>query len=143
MHFLHLALGVSRFFLKMTTDPPSCCDCVHFIPDKLTPFSNEKQCRKYSQINIFTGVISHRDAMDCRINDDLCGLDGTYFEPKNTTTTGMVNADMSYENNFPLIPDYYEEQLVKIRLGFFVCHIIFNAVFWITFGDLMYLHLWM
>ena len=164
MRFLHLVLGVSRLFvslyayksptssafigvkgncchalkkckgLKMKTDPPSCSDCIHFITEKQTAFSSEKQCRNFIQIDHLTGVITHRDALNCRINDDLCGLDGEYFESKAITYPAPAKT--------PVVEEYTEEQLVKIRLGLFVCHIVFNTVFWITLIDLLYLHLW-
>ena len=117
----------------MKNDPPSCSDCIHFIREKQTAYSWEKQCRKYIQIDNLTGAITHRNALDCRINDHLCGLGGEYFIPKTITPPAQT----------PVVVEYDEEQLVKIRLGLFVCHIVFNTVFWITLVDLLYLNLWM
>lgn len=128
MRFLHLILGISKLFVKMTTDNlPSCTNCIHFIPEKQTYFSKEKQCRKFIEADLITGVISHSEAKECRKKDSMCGPKGRLFEPKNSTT-------------MTIIPDYYEEQMAKIKLGFFVSKAVFDVAFWLTIGETVLNH---
>lgn len=139
---------------------PSCNDCLYFFPVKITENITKQGCRKYGQINIFTGAITYRYASECRKNDYLCGVKGRFFEPKYLTilsTKPPVVMGLNGSNNMSSIghneteitvmPDYYEKELAKIRVGLFFCYAIFNAVFWTAFGttvgEYLYLRLWM
>lgn len=135
MRFLHWVLGISRLLVKMTTEPSttlfsSCSNCIHFIPKNQTTFSTENQCRKYSDVDISTGIIRHSNVIKCRRKEDYCGFDGKDYEPRNDTETMIT-----------IVPD--EKQMVNIRYGLFVCHFIFHTLFWITLGECLYLSLWM
>ena len=63
---------------------PACVNCVHFIPHKnpcdAIPDSFYGKCRKFFDVDLVTGNVSHEYARVCRISK--CGVDGKEFVKK-------------------------------------------------------------
>ena len=61
---------------------PSCKNCVHFRPPS---WSNDftdtySKCEKFGTKDVVTDKISYNFAETCRVDEDLCGKSGKYFE---------------------------------------------------------------
>ena len=77
-----------KIFIR-NTELPICSKCLHFIehtnnyPYDPVP-SNEKygRCKKFGEVNMFTGVIEYDLANDCRLYDSQCGKFGSEFNEK-------------------------------------------------------------
>ena len=60
----------------LTTTKKICKDCKYFI-------GNTNKCIKYGEIDLVTGKVTNELASNARINKNLCGEDGIYFEKNN------------------------------------------------------------
>ena len=62
---------------------PICKNCVYFKPYK----NDEKiydlgKCTKFGKMDILSGIIEYNYAYTCRISNDLCSFNGTYYEER-------------------------------------------------------------
>ena len=56
---------------------PKCIDCSFFL--KQTPLDMSK-CYRFGNADLVTGIIKYDYADFCRINPDMCGVEGKYFD---------------------------------------------------------------
>lgn len=70
-----------------------CKDCKNFLPtmygDKFDIGNHMGKCNLYGKINLINGEIEHDYASTARSFDDMCGINGTYFEKKTTSELGV------------------------------------------------------
>jgi hypothetical protein len=57
---------------------PACNDCFYYIQGKLKP----SKCTKFGEKNVITGKIIYEDVSIVRLDDNLCGKKGNYYEVK-------------------------------------------------------------
>ena len=65
-----------------STVKPVCINCIHFIPHKnnypyALPGDSFGKCRKFFDVDLVTGNLTHEYARVCRISK--CGPAGTHF----------------------------------------------------------------
>ena len=70
----------SLMALRMTSSinnefVPTCINCKHFSPN-----SHGLKCTKFGNKDLVNGKVTYKNAEDCRNREELCGIDGTYFE---------------------------------------------------------------
>lgn len=74
---------------KNYKDYKLCKNCKHFLPTtfggNLDIENNFGKCDLYGKINLVTGKIEHEYAEIVRKYDDMCGINGTYFETTNSS----------------------------------------------------------
>jgi hypothetical protein len=74
------------------SDNPICINCDYYKERvQLDPYDNyptgyKSQCKKFGVINLVTGDVEYENPINCRNNDNMCGISGKYFE-KNLTKT--------------------------------------------------------
>lgn len=60
---------------------PICKNCVYFKPYDEKSYQLGK-CRKFGKMDILSGIIEYNYAYTCRISNDLCSFNGTYYEER-------------------------------------------------------------
>lgn len=89
MNMLLLSSSINKIpnFIK-NANLPSCINCVYFIDDKTNyPYdqlSDNKygKCKLFGHKDIVTGELENIEARYCRLDEQLCGKYGKYFESK-------------------------------------------------------------
>jgi hypothetical protein len=78
---------MNRFYSNLK---PFCVNCAHFIPHKnnypYDPIPSDSvygKCRKFFDVNLVTGIVKYKYAIDCRIDNDKCDVDAKEFMEKN------------------------------------------------------------
>jgi len=67
-----------------------CANCIYFneyqnfypydlLPNKVIYKST---CRKFVTTNIITGIMEFENALECRHNEKLCGMDAIHYDAK-------------------------------------------------------------
>uniref|UniRef100_A0A6C0F6L5 Uncharacterized protein n=1 Tax=viral metagenome TaxID=1070528 RepID=A0A6C0F6L5_9ZZZZ len=89
---------IKNSFIK-NSELPVCKDCLHFKPYDVNEFSyNLGRCDKFGRKDIVSGEITYVFAELCRIDEDQCGKNGTYFESKNNNITATKKGALIEEN---------------------------------------------
>ena len=88
MIFILLLLFTTVFSMEkkqfiINSKVPICKNCVYFKPYK----NDEKiydlgKCTKFGKMDILSGIIEYNYAYTCRISNDLCSFNGTYYEER-------------------------------------------------------------
>jgi hypothetical protein len=82
-------MRVSRFLLLSTIQPdhikninvPVCRNCIHHIPNKYYNYTSTfSKCAKFGEKDIISGHINNHYTEHCRDNENMCGVEGKYFE---------------------------------------------------------------
>jgi hypothetical protein len=64
-------------------DAPSCIHCKYYKPYQIEDDYRMAKCTKFGRKDYVSGIVTHNYADLTRINKEMCGPDGIYFE-KNT-----------------------------------------------------------
>ena len=62
---------------------PACKNCIHFAPNKYSheyATSSLSKCKHFGVKDIVTDKITYRYADACRVDENLCGKEGSHFE---------------------------------------------------------------
>jgi hypothetical protein len=54
---------------------PSCIECIYYL-------NKTGKCNKFGEKDVITGKIVYETASRIRYTENLCGLNGNYFEKK-------------------------------------------------------------
>ena len=74
-------MGKKNFIINSKN--PICKNCVYFKPYKNDKkFYDLGKCTNFGKMDIISGIIDYKYAYDCRTNDNLCSLNGTYYEER-------------------------------------------------------------
>jgi len=86
MIFVLLLLFTTVFSMEkkqfiINSKVPICKNCVYFKPynDKIFHLG---KCTKFGKMDILSGIIEYNYAYTCRISNDLCSFNGTYYEER-------------------------------------------------------------
>jgi len=77
--------------LVMNNSPKYCINCKHFgeynIYDNYdnSIIGKTSRCSKFITKNPISGIIKPDSAIKCRNNEEMCGINATYFIPKNSS----------------------------------------------------------
>lgn len=88
--FLFSSIKKNNVFIKYK-DNNACVNCIYYLDrEKIDPTNYifvASQCKKFGCKNLVTDDIEYDDALECRFNNNKCGRDGIYFEPKEKNST--------------------------------------------------------
>ena len=57
---------------------PACINCKHFQKTILGAFTGK--CTLFGEKDVVTDEIKYKDARDCRLDEEKCGLDAIHFK---------------------------------------------------------------
>ena len=84
---VNIANITKRNLTIRNTNINTCNQCKHFIPPALSnypyePFENdmEGKCKLFGEKNPVTGHIKYDLAIDCRYDNQKCGINAEYFK---------------------------------------------------------------
>jgi hypothetical protein len=80
---------------------PSCKNCIHFTYSSPSMIEYGK-CSKFGEKNLITDEINNMDASSCRNDNQKCGIEGKYFEEKNSVNKIIENV-FNFTNNLSFI----------------------------------------
>ena len=104
-------MRVSRFLLLSTIQPdhikninvPVCRNCIHHIPNKYYNYTSTfSKCAKFGEKDIISGHINNHYTEHCRDNENMCGVEGKYFEqdPEVEKKTFDFNVRKTFKDNY-------------------------------------------
>lgn len=75
-----------RFFYLLTiiknNNLPICKNCIYFIQYKHQNQGHLDRCAYFGEKNIISGEINYDFADHCRLDENRCGINATYFQKK-------------------------------------------------------------
>ena len=87
-YFNNMMFRPTYFLMKsfiQNIEYPFCVNCIHFL-DHIGEYPYTRvnningRCKIFGKANLITGLIKYESAIDCRHDDDKCGIEGQEYE---------------------------------------------------------------